>query len=174
MNELSFPPSTLPVETTSIMAGTRWAQPELVERARRDDPSGLLCAFHNPDRPAVVDWPLVENRHAAAHAALQSAWYSISDTVCYNGACSEPSNDSKSRAGSSATHFPIYAPAVDVRRGCVVKSVPATRWLSWTLDRRVVAFFCIYHARGSRVLRRIRRTSILMHHLADRHEGKFW
>jgi hypothetical protein len=178
MNELSFQ-TKLQFEIDAILARTPWATPDMVAEARCGDPGRLVSAFHNPDRPVVVDWLLESGFHSCARKALRQVWdHDYQYCLSRWGLMGTIHRLEKTRPYETVP-LPALPPMMDVWRGCVPESASVTRRLSWTLDRRVAAFFCFYHARGRRIRpahgmilhRRIRRSSILMH-IEERSESE--
>jgi hypothetical protein len=166
-------------EMACILDQTPWATERMVEAARRGAPGGLVVAFRNPDRPVIVDWLLSEGRVASARLALGAVWdHDHHHCLQRWGLKGTISRLEETRRGET-TELPFLPPVVDIWRGCVAESPSPMLRLSWTLDRRVAAFFCFRHARGWEeqpahgliLHRRIRRGSILMH-LDERAEAE--
>jgi hypothetical protein len=171
MNKTTLRRPTLTFEMASIMANTPWADNDMIELARRGDPSDLVIAVHDPDRPAIVDWLLSEHCFCSARSALRQVWSHDYQHCLSRWGTRGTVNRFEVTGPYETLAAPDLPPLVDVWRGCVSGSAPATQRLSWTLDRRVAAFFCFYHIRGRSNLpphglilhRRVRRSSILMY-----------
>lgn len=74
MNELLCHAAPLSIAMLRVLAAAPWATVEMVEDAWRGDPSDLLTALHNPDRPIVIDWLLGERQFTTARTALRNVW----------------------------------------------------------------------------------------------------
>jgi hypothetical protein len=171
MNELLHAIPSRSSRAARFLALAPMATPELVEAARRGDPSDLVCAFPNSDRAAIVDWLLCEKLYAAARTALRVVWSHDYRCCLDHWGLRGTIRHLEWSLPYETAPLPDLAPVIDVWRGCLTTSAHPRGRLSWTLDRRVAAFFCTYHSRdrshrpdGAIILhRRIRRNSMLMY-----------
>jgi hypothetical protein len=157
-------------EMASILARTPWANERKVEEARSGDPLGLVVAFHNPDRPAIVDWLLSEGLVSSARSALGAVWNHDHHHCIERWGLKGMVRRLEETRPYETAKLPILPAMVDIWRGCVAGSPLPMLSLSWTLDRRVAGAFCFYHLHGRKERppegliyhRRVERNSILM------------
>jgi hypothetical protein len=166
-------------EMASILARTPWAKERKVDEARSGDPLGLVVAFHNPDRPVIVDWLLSEGLFSSARSALGAVWNHDHHHCIDRWGLKGTIRRLEETRRYETAKLPILPEMVDIWRGCVAGSPSPTLSLSWTLDRRVAGAFCFYHLHGRKERppegliyhRRVERNSILMQ-IDDRDEAE--